>query len=227
MNLITVIPAYNEERTIYNVVRESLKYSSVLVIDDGSQDNTFKLAKKAGAQVISHTYNLGKGAALKTGIKYALEHGYERIVFMDGDGQHDPNIIPSLASKINEADLIIGSRFKNGSPAFMPLQRKISNRFTTFIISNLTGYNVTDSQSGFRAISSNVANIFLDIGYDDYIFESEMLYKSYKNNIKLKEVNIPCNYGEEKSYITSKHALNYLFFVSKRIFRNFVRRIVA
>ncbi|GAB6055679.1 glycosyltransferase family 2 protein [Methanobacterium alkalithermotolerans] len=227
MKLITIIPAYNEEKAIIKVVRESLKYSEVLVIDDGSEDDTALLAKNAGAIVISHPHNLGKGAALKTGIKYAQNHDYGTMVFIDGDGQHDPHLIPLLSSKVNGNDLVIGSRFKEGSPQYMPIQRRISNRFTTFIISKLTGYTLTDSQSGFRALSSTAGNIFLNIGYNDYIFESEMLYMAYKNNLQLEEVNIPCYYGEEKSYVTSKHALKYLFFVIKRILRKFKRRVFS
>ena len=95
MKFIIVIPAYNEEKAIEMVVKESLRYSYVLVVDDGSRDHTSTYARDAGAEVIKHTRNRGKGAALKTGIEYALNKGYDAMVMLDGDGQHDPNLYPN------------------------------------------------------------------------------------------------------------------------------------
>ncbi|AEG17224.1 glycosyltransferase family 2 protein [Methanobacterium paludis] len=213
MKLITIIPAYNEEVAIKNVVETALAYSDVLVVDDGSTDRTSQLAKEAGAEVFKHPQNEGKGAAIKTGLKTGLEHGYNTFVVLDGDGQHDPNDIPSLTSAINGAEVVIGSRFKKNLPENIPIQRKLSNAITTKFMRYVTGYTLTDSQCGFRAISNDAAKLFLDIKYDDYVYESEMFYVASKNNITIEEASISCKYGDEKSYVTWRSVLNYIFFI--------------
>jgi glycosyltransferase involved in cell wall biosynthesis len=223
MKFITIIPAYNEEKAIKSVVKGALKYSNVLVVDDGSTDNTFNLALEAGAQVIKHDQNKGKGAAIKTGLKASLDGKYAIFVFLDGDGQHNPDLIPLLTSYVNDAELVVGSRFKEGDPTDMPLERRLSNKITTSLIKKATGYRLTDSQSGFRAISSNIATLFLNIKYDDYIYESEMLYKASRNDIKIKEVAIPSTYNSEKSYVTKWHVLSYMVFVLKLFLMKVIR----
>ncbi len=215
MNLITIIPAYNEEKAIENVAEGALKYSDVLVVDDGSDDHTSKRASKAGAMVIRHDKNRGKGAAIKSGLKNALNSGYSTIILMDGDGQHNPDHIPLLAGSIDGFDIILGSRFKEGDPDNMPAYRMLSNKITTGLIRYVTGYRITDSQSGFRAISRDSSKFFLDIKYDDYVYESEMLYIASKNNMKIKEVVIPTAYGPEKSYVSTIHILRYMLFIGK------------
>lgn len=214
MKLITIIPAYNEEAAILHVVKRAMHYSDVLVVDDGSTDNTYLQAKNAGAKVIKHEKNMGKGAAIKSGLKWALNEGYDTFILLDGDGQHNPEDIPLLTSSIEEYGLIIGSRFINGNPENMPLTRKISNKITTKIIKFATGYEITDSQSGFRALSKECAKFFIDIKYDDYVFESEMIYKAAQNNIRFKEVAIPSKYGLEKSHITKLNIFKYIFFIT-------------
>jgi glycosyltransferase involved in cell wall biosynthesis len=220
MKIITIIPAFNEENSIGNVVRGALKYSDVLVVDDGSTDNTSNLAKKSGAYVIKHVNNAGKGAAIKSGLNKAINDGYDIIILMDGDGQHNPHHIPQLISDMDNLSIVIGSRFKNGVPKNMPKQRKLSNKITTKIIQYITGYKITDSQSGFRAFSSDIAKHFLEIRYDDYVYESEMLYRAFKNNIRIKEVSIPAIYSVEKSHIKTKHALNYIIYTLSRLIDN-------
>jgi glycosyltransferase involved in cell wall biosynthesis len=219
MNLITIIPAYNEKVAIKNVVKEALHYSPVLVVDDGSNDGTFQLAKEAGASVVKHSQNMGKGAAIKTGLKTGLEEGYDTFIVIDGDGQHNPDDIPSLISTIQETGVVIGSRFKGKLPENIPLQRKISNAVTTSIMRYLTGYTLTDSQSGFRAISKDAAKLFLDITYNDYVYESEMFHVAAKHNITIMEAPISCSYGNEKSYITWINVLNYILFISRLFLR--------
>ncbi|EHR79127.1 glycosyl transferase [Thermococcus litoralis DSM 5473] len=115
MKTLIIIPAYNEELTIGSVVALAKKYGDVLVVDDGSKDRTSEIAQKAGAIVIRHEVNKGKGAALKTGFGYALANGYDVIVTIDADGQHNPDEIPLLLKPIleGEADLVIGSRYLN------------------------------------------------------------------------------------------------------------------
>ncbi|MBI5680350.1 MAG: glycosyltransferase family 2 protein [Methanobacterium sp.] len=219
MRIITIIPAYNEEKAILGVIKKSLEYSDVLVVDDGSKDDTYNLAKKTGAQVIKHDKNRGKGAAIKTGLKKALKKNYEAYILLDGDGQHDPDNIPSFISSINGFGLVIGSRFIEGTPKNMPLSRRLSNRITTSLIKYVTDFEITDSQSGFRAISADAAEYFINIKHDDYAYESEMLYVASKSKIKVKEVGIDSIYQLEKSHITKIHVFKYVFFIIKLLIR--------
>jgi glycosyltransferase involved in cell wall biosynthesis len=227
MKFITIIPAYNEEKAIGSVVKRALKYCDVLVVDDGSGDSTYGRAKSAGAKIVKHEKNMGKGAAIKSGLKEALNHDYDVLIVLDGDGQHNPDCIPSFISNIGDNELIIGSRFKNGNPENMPVWRKLSNKITTNLIKFVTGYNLTDSQSGFRAMSRDAAELFLDIKYDDYVYESEMLYKASEHEIEVNEAPIPCTYGDEKSYVTKIHALKYILFIIGLLGRKFKVRIIS
>lgn len=223
MKIITIIPAYNESKFIKNVVKCSKKYSDVVVVDDGSDDNTGSVAENAGAVVLKHPKNLGKGAAIKTGLKFVSKE-YDVVVLIDGDGQHDPSYIPHFIAAMKDVQIVIGSRFKEKFPDNMPFQRKLANKLTTRIIRYVTGYEITDSQSGFRSISADILNFFIDIKYDDYVFESEMLYTASKNNIKIKEIKIACDYGTEKSYVTLRNALNYVIFIITHLLMNFKGR---
>ena len=227
MKFITIIPAYNEEKAIESVVKCALKYCDVLVVDDGSGDSTYVRAKSAGAKIVKHEKNMGKGAAIKSGLKEALNKDYDVLIVLDGDGQHNPDCIPSFVSNIGDNELIIGSRFKNGNPENMPVWRKLSNKITTNLIKFVTGYNLTDSQSGFRAMSRDAAELFLDIKYDDYVYESEMLYKASEHEIEVNEAPIPCTYGDEKSYVTKIHALKYILFIIGLLGRKFKVRIIS
>lgn len=225
MKFITIIPAYNEDKTIEMVVRSSLQYSDVLVVDDGSTDKTADLAKQTGALVIKHDQNKGKGAAIKTGLNKALKDGYKTMVLIDGDGQHDPRFIPPLVDNMGDGSMVICSRFMNGPATGMKLQRRISNKLTTSLLRLITGYRITDSQCGFRAISADSVPIFLSIPYDDYEFESEMLYQASQNNLSIREIPIPCSYKGEKSYITWVKVLKYIFFIFKLLLRDLKWRI--
>ncbi len=227
MRYVTIIPAYNEEEAIERVVGSALKYCDVLVVDDGSEDNTYNLAKAAGAELVKHEKNMGKGAAIKSGLKEALKNDYEVLILLDGDGQHDPDCIPSFIATMDDSELVIGSRFKKGNPENMPIWRKLSNKITTNLIKFVTGYGLTDSQSGFRAMSQNAAGLFIDIKYDDYVYESEMLYKAAKHKLKVSEAPIPCTYGNEKSYVTKVHALKYVLFIIGLLGRRLKIRVIG
>ena len=225
MKFITIIPAYNEEAAINKVVTNSLKYSDVLVVDDGSSDKTGDLSRQAGAQVITHNENMGKGAAIKSGIEYALKNRYHAVVMLDGDGQHDPKFIPESVQILDDNDLIIYSRFLEGTPQNMAFQRRFSNRLTTSLLKCTTGYHLTDSQSGFRVFSDKAGSVFLNIPYDDYEFESEMLYQASLNNLNVKELAIPSSYQGEKSYITSIKIIKYIYYILKLFLRYLNRRL--
>jgi glycosyltransferase involved in cell wall biosynthesis len=225
MRIITIIPAYNEEKTIKKVIKCVLDYSDVVVVDDGSSDQTSSLANETGVLVLQHHKNNGKGAAIKTGLKYAMKENYDLIVHLDADGQHDPRCIPKLIEGMDTVDVRIGSRFHGRSPQNMPFQRRLSNRLTTHLMRYLTDYNITDSQSGFRVISSNSAPLFLNIQYDDYVYESEVLFKAFENNLIVDEKPIRSTYGEEESYIRSWHIFHYIIFILSLLMRKCKRRL--
>lgn len=154
---IVIIPAFNEASSIsivINGLRESKKDSDILVVNDGSKDRTAEIAKGLGVMVISHPYNLGYGAALQTGYRFAISRAYDHIIIMDADGQHDPQSISNLFKSVEDtrADVVIGSRFLDGSYR-MELTRRIGSRVFSRVASLYTGYRFTDPTSGFQLLS--------------------------------------------------------------------------
>lgn len=168
----------------------------VIVVDDGSQDKTAELAKLAGATVISHPQNQGKGAALKTGFQAAKDA--DIIVTLDSDGQHEPHEIPRLLEPIlkDEADVVNGSRYLNGNGKETPAYRRVGQNVLD-TATNISGkMDVTDSQSGFRAFAGHTIPVFRFHSVD-YTIESEMLIEAAKAGLRIKEVEISATYGEE------------------------------
>lgn len=192
-----VIPAYNEERVIQNVIQEikTAGYDNIIVVDDGSDDNTHQKAQEAGSMALRHKINRGKGAATKTGMEAAKLLRADIFVTMDGDGQHDPNDIKSLISPIidNRCDVVLGTRLKN--TAGMPWYKIIQNKFGNLITWYLFGLYVTDSQSGFRAYSRHAADLINTKG-DRYEYDSEVLREIYIYKLKFQEVPIKVRYTE-------------------------------
>jgi hypothetical protein len=130
-----------------------------------------------------------------------------------------------LVSGMNKVDVRIGSRFQGTAPKNMSLQRRLSNKITTYLMRYLTGYKITDSQCGFRVISIKSAPIFLKIHYNDYIYESEVLHQAAKYDLIVDERPIESTYGEEKSYVRSWHVFNYITFILGHLIHKFRRRI--
>jgi len=169
----------------------------VIVVDDGSQDKTAELAKLAGAKVLAHPQNMGKGAALKTGFQVAKDA--DIIVTMDSDGQHKVEEIPKILEPIlkGEADMVNGSRYLDGNvdtetPAYRRVGQNVLDTAT-----NISGkIKVTDSQSGFRAFAGHTIPVFRFHSHD-YTIESEMLIEAAKAGLRIKEVEISATYGEE------------------------------
>jgi len=153
LKIMALVPAYREVRRVGDVVRGVMKHLPCLVVDDGSDDGTAEAAEQAGATVVRHRQNVGKGAALKTGFTFARDHGYDGAITLDADGQHDPAAIPSLIEAAEQgADIIIGAR-QNWATGGMPPSRRASNSLTSAIISRLAHCEITDSQSGYRYVS--------------------------------------------------------------------------
>lgn len=176
--VIVIIPAFNAERTIGNVVaaaREQIE--PVVVIDDGSVDRTGDVARDAGAHVLRHPENRGKGAALKTGFAYALENGYDAVISLDADGQHLPREIPKfLACRAeSSADLIIGGR-AHLFGQMLP-RRRMANRFSAWSIAKASKTGITDSQSGFRLYSAKLLRS-IKLHTDGFDMESEVIVRA-------------------------------------------------
>ncbi len=223
VNVVAIIPAYNEEKALADVIGKTLDYvDEVIVVDDGSSDKTSEVAVEAGARVIKHSVNLGKGEALKSGFK-AIE-GDSIIITIDGDGQHNPNEIPDLVRPIIEdsADLVNGSRYMNGPEENTPAYRRVGQKVLDIATNISAGTKVTDSQSGFRAFSSKSKNVFRfkDTGFG---IESEMLVDAAEEGLKIVEVPITVRYdlnGSTKDPIT--HGVGVLFNITKdKVLRTF------
>lgn len=196
MKLVVIIPAYNEEENISQVIQGVKKYTdNIIVIDDGSKDRTSQAAVETGAKVYSHLINRGLGGALGTGIKAALSEGADIMVTLDADGQHNPDEIPKIIKPIIEgkADMVIGSRFL--APQSIPLFRRMGNYFFNLITFFLFGIRSTDSQSGMRAFNKKVAEN-LEIYTNQMEVSSEILKEIQTHQFKLKEVPIKSIYTD-------------------------------
>jgi len=217
-NLIIGIPAYNEEVGIGSVILSAKSVASeVIVADDGSSDDTVELAKAAGATVIEHTENQGKGAAIKTLFAAAREREFDTFVLLDGDGQHDPDEIPQVAEPINngEADLVIGSRYLDDSPEDeTPAYRRVGQRILDVLTLGPSKTRVTDSQSGFRALSPRAVDE-LAVTTDNFGVETEMIDLAARNDLTITERPIDARYegidGQTQNPL--RHGLTVVVFI--------------
>ena len=195
---LLAIPAFNEELTIGSLVLKAQQYvDEVLVVDDGSEDNTRHVARLASATVLSHRKNLGKGAAIRTAFDYTRRNGHEILVLIDGDGQHDTGEIPRLTQSIarDEADIVIGKRW--GKASGMPLHRQVGKRVLDYATGAFTGF-VTDSQCGFRAFSRAAVDV-LDVQSLGFGVESEILLRAREAGLRVVEVPVSVRYDVEGS----------------------------
>ncbi|HEY9247226.1 MAG TPA: glycosyltransferase family 2 protein [Candidatus Methanoperedens sp.] len=201
MTITAILPAFNEEISIGSVVLHARQHADkVIVIDDGSTDRTFEVASLAGAEVIRHDINRGKGAALKTGFEVALQNGTKVIVTLDSDGQHDPEEIPKLVEPIlkGEADLVNGSRYLKGNDKNTPFYRRIGQKLLNIATNFTCGLSITDTQSGFRAFARHTLSVFR-FKSNGLAIESEMLMDAANAGLKVKEVEIGVRYDVDCS----------------------------
>jgi glycosyltransferase involved in cell wall biosynthesis len=201
MKLAVLIPAHNESSKIHDLIKSVRnQFLDVIVIDDGSTDDTAEIASANRAEVLRNERNVGKGASLIRGFAYALSKGYDAVLTMDGDGQHLPQDIPKFiaASKSQEFGIIIGNRMAR--VANMPRIRIITNSIMSWLISIITKQNIPDSQCGFRLIKKDVLET-IKLRTTNFEIESEMLIEASHAGFAISSVPIQTIYDNELSHI--------------------------
>ncbi len=207
--IVALIPAYNADRFVGDVVRRAKTHVPVVVVNDGSKDRTLAEATAAGATVIDQQPNQGKGAALQRGFRAALDEGVAAVITLDADGQHDPDEIPLFVEKFRAtgADLIIGER----DFSRMPLVRRLSNTVGRRAFSWAMGRRVNDNQSGYRLLSRRLMEGVLASGERGFEFEMDMIVVAVKRGWRIEGVPIRTIYGEEKSNIKPMQHVVHFF----------------
>jgi len=229
MDLLVIIPAFNEQETLRMVIRgirERLPQADILVVNDGSTDTTGAIAREEKALVLEHPYNMGIGATMQTGLQYAFTHGYPIAIQNDGDGQHNPECLPSLIQPIVEgrANLVIGSRFLSSGGFKSKFIRKMGIRYFTCLVRVFTGKRVTDPTSGFRAMDRKVIELFSEEYPSDYP-EVEALLSAHKKGLTFQEVPTVMRHRQGgTSSIGVLSALYYMIKVTLSISIGFFRR---
>jgi len=217
--VLAVIPAHDESAAIRQVVEGARTHVPVLVVDDGSTDDTAALAEAAGARVIRQSPNQGKGSALRAGFAAALTDGAEAVLTLDGDGQHDPAEIPALlgayARRTIEGvhtELIVGRRnFRR-----MPVVRRVANWLGTVVLSGSVGRWIPDNQSGYRLVGRRLMRSTLDSREDGFAFEVEMIAICLREGWPIDWVPVRTIYAGEASHIRPGQHLREFLAVTRR-----------
>jgi glycosyltransferase involved in cell wall biosynthesis len=197
--IVAVIPAYEEAPRVAAVVAGAKAHLPVLVVDDGSTDETAAVAEAAGATVLRQRPNAGKGAALRAGFRWALDHGFDAVLTLDADGQHDPAEIPAFLAALGRtgADLVVGRR----DFSRMPPIRQLSNRLGGLAFSWAVGRQIPDNQSGYRLVSRRLMEAMLASAESGFEFEVEMIARCIALGLPMTDVPIRTIYGGEPSHI--------------------------
>jgi len=217
-----VMAAYNEEDNIDNTVKrlQDASYKNIIVVDDGSKDNTSKIAEGTGVAVLRHVINRGQGAALRTGIDYALLNGANYIVTFDADGQHRTEDLPAMLEPVlkGEADITLGSRFLK--PTKMPFARKVLLKGSLLVQNLFYGIRMTDVHNGFRVLSRSAAKE-LDFKSDRMEHASEIVDLIHKKKLKFKEVPVVIKYSKD----IIRHGQSSFFGAFNILFKMILRKI--
>ena len=225
---LAVVPAYNEAATIAGVVTSLRCHApdfEVLVIDDGSTDDTSRLARAAGARVVRPPFNLGIGGAVQTGFVFAREAGYDLMVQVDGDGQHDPEELPKLvAAMASDVDMVCGSRFLRKGEYLAPISRRAGIHVFAWLLSRLVGQPVTDPTSGFRLYNRRAIKLFADDYPHDYP-EVEAVLMLHHHQLRMLEIPVRMfQRGGGSSSINSGKSAYYMIKVLLALFVALARR---
>ncbi|MDD5428582.1 MAG: glycosyltransferase family 2 protein [Candidatus Omnitrophica bacterium] len=211
-----LIPSYNEARTIGGIVKDVIGLGlAAYVIDDGSSDDTAAIARKAGAVVVRHETNKGKGASLREGFKHVLNGKFEAAIIIDGDAQHEVISIPDFIKKAQDgnADLVIGNRMLDTKG--MPFIRRATNRFMSWIVSRICGQEIPDTQCGYRLIKRKVLET-VELKSSNFEIESELIIKACRKGFRVGSVPIKTIYKDEKSKINPiVDTLRFMVFMVK------------
>ncbi|MFA5074250.1 MAG: glycosyltransferase family 2 protein [Nitrospirota bacterium] len=231
MRVLIIIPAYNEEASLPGVIRDIREHFApaidILVVNDGSRDQTSRIAKNVGVRVLDLPFNLGIGGAMQAGFQYAAIHRYDIAVQFDGDGQHIASEIPALLQPIIDetVDMVIGSRFLTRGAYQSSACRSFGIWIFSFILSRILGMTVTDSTSGFRAANRDVVAFFSRMYPEDYP-EPEALVLLHKAGFRMQEV--PVSMRERtggKSSITALRSVYYMTKVLLAILIDLIKKV--
>ena len=213
-NIGVLVPAYNAGNTLGSLIERLSPYvptNNVLVVDDGSTDNTAAIGRQRGVRVLSLGKNRGKGAALSKGFEvWKNDPSFESIMTIDADLQHPPEKLPAFVEmKLQSgADIVVGARNRRGTN--MPIHRRLSNTITSMLVSVRTGENILDSQCGFRLIGTHVLSA-VSLESNGYEAETEFLIKAVKKGFAVRFVPIETIYNGEKSHMTNwKTTINFI-----------------
>ncbi len=227
---LVVIPAYNEAGNIARVIGEIRKQNEpldILIINDGSSDATPEIASASGAAVISLPFNMGYGSALQTGYKYALREGYDHVVQMDADGQHDPQYLGHFLREIvkKDSDVLIGSRFLSGPCYKISWARKVGMGVFSGISSLILGQRVTDSTSGYQCLNREVLGFFVNDIYPCDYPDADVLIMLHLAGFRIKEIPVVMRANNEnKTMHSGIRPLYYVFKMFLSIFVTLLRK---
>jgi glycosyltransferase involved in cell wall biosynthesis len=229
---LVVIPAFNEGEHIANVLHALARHApefDVLVVDDASLDTTAEIARANGATVVTHVFNMGYGAALQTGYRYALYSDYRVVVQLDADGQHEAEAVPKLAEPIlsGELDVVLGSRFHSGSSYRMPVLRRLGSLWFSRLVRWLTGLSISDPTTGMQALSPRVLQLYTSDAFPADYPDADMIVLLYRHHYRIGEMPVTMH---ERPEATSLHrgigVLYYVYKMTLAIFMNTIRRRV-
>jgi len=214
-----LIPAYNESKTIVSIIEGVKRFGlQPLVVDDGSTDDTAKLAKESGAFVLTRTVNKGKGASLREGLQHILSMDCDAIVIMDGDGQHNPGDIELFLKKAAQGSSFITGNRMNDTKS-MPRIRYFTNKFMSFVISLVCKQRVPDTQCGYKLIKKDALKK-LNLSSSHYDIETEFLIEASRAGIRIDSIPVKTIYNKEESYINPvRDTFRFIGLILKQLFR--------
>ena len=226
---LVLIPAFNEAPRIGAVLEAAARHApdfDRLVVDDASQDDTAGVARRAGATVVRHPFNMGYGAALQTGYRWALRRGYDVVVQLDADGQHDPAATRELAAPVlaGELDLVLGSRFHPGSSYRMQPLRRLGSLWFSSLVRWITGLEVSDPTTGLQALSRRVLRLYVSDAFPSDYPDADMTVLLHRNGFRLGERPV---HMLERPEVPSMHGglgvVYYVYKMTLAIFMNAIR----
>ncbi len=207
-NVFVVIAAYNEENHVGTVINDVKKFcKNIIVVDDGSNDKTYQIAKSKGIIALKHVINLGKGAAVKTGCDFALKKGADALILIDADGQHEPKEIPRFLKALKNKDIVFGYRELTKK---MPFILRFGNQFINSFTKILYNIEIKDTQCGYRALT---AKAYKKVRWNStgYPMESEMIANAGKNKLKYAEIPIRTIYSDKYKGTTVIDGIKIVF----------------